>query len=211
MAYKNTSWRKLVIQDCTLNPLANVKWSSIVSLSFRLMDLTDHVMEKILSGCPNLECLKFYSVFGFHRLEISNMKSRKLIIENLENDDGCDIWLEITAPYIQNLEILGSCHGIRLRNVASLFTAVHNFDFDFDFKVEDPLQEKESTCLKELFHSIAHVEKLELGSWCIEVYSYSSLCCFESSNMLIDACRILQKQYIFEGSNHRFSNIIGAS
>uniref|UniRef100_A0A0V0I0J5 Putative ovule protein n=1 Tax=Solanum chacoense TaxID=4108 RepID=A0A0V0I0J5_SOLCH len=91
-------------------------------------------MEKILYGCPNLECLKFYHFFGFRRLEIRNVKSRKLVIENLNHDDERDIWLEIIAPYIQNLKILGSCHGISLRNVASLVTAVLNFDFNLLLK-----------------------------------------------------------------------------
>ncbi|KAG5591766.1 hypothetical protein H5410_042280 [Solanum commersonii] len=118
--------------------------------------LTDDVMEKILSGCPNLECLKFYHFFGFRRLEIRNVKSRKLVIENLNHDDERDVWFEIIAPYIQNLKILGSCHGISLRNVPSLVPAVLNFDFNFTFEEgeeEDPLQRKrkESTCLRNFF------------------------------------------------------------
>uniref|UniRef100_M0ZNV3 F-box family protein n=1 Tax=Solanum tuberosum TaxID=4113 RepID=M0ZNV3_SOLTU len=151
-----------------LKPLADVKRSGIVSLSIAYTYLTDGAMEKILSGCPNLECLQFGQFLGFHRLEISNVKSRKLIIDNLETDE-CDVWLDITAPYIQNLKILGSCRGIYLRNVASLVTVV----LDFDFEEQDSLQRKESTCLKKLFQSVAHVEKLELGPWCIQVYSYS--------------------------------------
>ncbi|XP_015170687.1 uncharacterized protein [Solanum tuberosum] len=131
-------------------------------------------MEKILSGCPNLECLKLDHFWGFHRLEISNVKSRKLIMDNLETDE-CDVWLEIIAPYIQNLEIQGTCRGIYLRNVASLVTAVLNFDFDFEFEEQDPLQRTESTCVNELFHSVAHVEKLELGHWCIKYLSIMEL------------------------------------
>ncbi|KAL3330978.1 hypothetical protein AABB24_034668 [Solanum stoloniferum] len=155
-----------------LKPLADVKWSGIVSLSIAYTYLTDGAMEKILSVCPNLECLQLDHFWGFHHLEISNVKSRKLIIDNVETDE-CDVWPDIIAPYIQNLKILGSCRGIYLRNVASLLTVVLNFKFDFDFEEEDPLQRKESTCLKELFQSVAHVEKLELGPWCIQVYSYS--------------------------------------
>uniref|UniRef100_M1BL28 F-box family protein n=1 Tax=Solanum tuberosum TaxID=4113 RepID=M1BL28_SOLTU len=139
--------------------VANVEHFKLIS--------EDGAMEKILSGCPNLECLKLDHFWGFHRLEISNVKSRKLIMDNLETDE-CDVWLEIIAPYIQNLEIQGTCRGIYLRNVASLVTAVLNFDFDFEFEEQDPLQRTESTCVNELFHSVAHVEKLELGHWCIK-------------------------------------------
>ncbi|KAK4728368.1 hypothetical protein R3W88_021356 [Solanum pinnatisectum] len=158
-AYKNTSCRKLDIMFCMeLKPLADVKRSGIVSLSIAYTYLTDGAMEKILTGCPNLECLQLDHFWGFHHLEISNVKSRKLIIDNLETDE-CDVWLDIIAPYIQNLKILGSCRGIYLRNVASLVTVVLYFKFHFDFEEEDPLQRKESTCLKELFQSVAHVEK----------------------------------------------------
>ncbi|XP_004246179.2 F-box/LRR-repeat protein At3g03360-like isoform X3 [Solanum lycopersicum] len=170
-AYKNTSWRKLDIESCMeLKPLADVKWSGIVSLSIGCTYLTDGSMEKILSGCPNLECLQLDHFWGFHRLEISNVKSRELIIDNLETDE-CDVWLDIIAPYIQNLKILESCRGIYLRNVASLVTVV----FNFEFEEEEPLQRKESTCLKELFQSVAHVEKLELGPWCIQYLSIMEL------------------------------------
>ncbi|TMX03896.1 hypothetical protein EJD97_013038 [Solanum chilense] len=166
-AYKNTSLRNFDLRFCTVNPLANVNWSGIVSLSFTGMDLTDGVMQKILSGCPNLECLKFYGCCGLHPLEISNVKLRKLIIDNSEITE-CDPWLDILAPYIQKLKISGWCEGIRLRNVDSLVTAV--LDFNFNFEEEDPLQRmrKKSTCLKELFRSIAHVEKVELGPLCIQ-------------------------------------------
>ncbi|WMV40501.1 hypothetical protein MTR67_033886 [Solanum verrucosum] len=172
-AYKNTSWRKLDIQLCTnLNPLANVDWSGVVSLSFRFIDWTDGVMEKVLSGCPNLECLKLYQFLGVHCLEISNAKLRKLIIDNSEIDE-CDLSLEILAPYIQNLKFLGPCRRIYLRNVASLVNVV--LDFDFCFGKEDPLQRKECTCLKELFHNVVHVEKLELGPRCIQYLSILEL------------------------------------
>ncbi|XP_004244670.1 F-box/LRR-repeat protein 25-like [Solanum lycopersicum] len=166
-AYENTSLRNLDLRFCTVNPLANVNWRGIVSLSFTGMDLTDGVMQKILSGCPNLECLKFYGCCGLHPLEISNVKLRKLIIDNSEITE-CDPWLDILAPYIQKLKISGWCEVIRLRNVDSLVTAV--LDFNFNFEEEDPLQRKrkESTCLKELFRSIAHVEKVELGPLCIQ-------------------------------------------
>ncbi|XP_049376415.1 F-box protein At5g03100-like [Solanum stenotomum] len=174
-AFKNTSWRKLDIQlGETLNPSANVNWSGMVSLSLRYMYLTDGVMEKVLSGCPNLECLKLYHFVDVHRLEISNVNLRKLIIDNSETDQ-CDLSLEILAPYIQNLKILGSCREIYLRNVASLVNAVLNFEFDCYIEEEDTLPRMECTCLKELLHSVAHVEKLELGPWCIQYLSILEL------------------------------------
>ncbi|PHU08662.1 hypothetical protein BC332_20522 [Capsicum chinense] len=151
-AYKNTSLRYLVLVNCILNPKDNVNWTSLVSLLLKDLKLIEGVIEKALSGCPNLECLELDRIWGIHRLEISNVKLRKLVISNVS--------LEILALYVQNLQLLRSCPEIRLKNMASLVTAV----LDLDFKHGDQLQKNNSSCLKELLHSIAHVENLELRS-----------------------------------------------
>ncbi|XP_070046192.1 putative F-box/LRR-repeat protein At3g18150 [Nicotiana tomentosiformis] len=126
----------------------------------------------LLSGCPNLECLKLDSVSGIHRLEISTVKLRELSIQDYINENP-DLWLEILAPFIQNLQIWGYCNEIRIRqgNVASLVTAVLRLTFDFG----NHDLEKECNYLKELLHSVAHVENLELGPWCIECLSILEL------------------------------------
>ncbi|XP_019254977.1 PREDICTED: F-box/LRR-repeat protein 25-like [Nicotiana attenuata] len=169
-AYKNTSLRNLVLRGCKLSPPGRVNWSRLVSLSIGDLELTGGIMGEVLSGCPNLECLELYSVSGIHRLEISNLKLRKLIIE--ENMDGK---LEILAPYIQHLQLSGFCPDINLRqrNAASLVTAVLYLTAHFGNE-EDDLEE-ECSYFKQLLRSVAHVENLELGPWCIEFYSYSSL------------------------------------
>ncbi|KAK6781681.1 hypothetical protein RDI58_019477 [Solanum bulbocastanum] len=48
-AYRNTVLRNLVLRNCELKPLGNVKWSNLVSLSIGDADITEDVMEKILS------------------------------------------------------------------------------------------------------------------------------------------------------------------
>ncbi|XP_059315100.1 uncharacterized protein LOC132065634 [Lycium ferocissimum] len=170
-AYKNTSLRNLVLRHCQLNPSGSINWRNLVSLSIMRLNLTEGVMEKVLSGCPNLECLQLDYFWGIHHLEISNVKLRKLILINYETD-GSDVWLEILAPYIQSLQLMGSCSEIRLRNVASLITSVLFLDFDYGDGDE---WQKESSCLKQLLHSIARVENLELGPWCIECMSIVEL------------------------------------
>ncbi|XP_075087500.1 F-box protein At5g03100-like [Nicotiana tabacum] len=163
-AYKNTSLRNLVLCGCKLNPSGSVNWSSLVSLSIRIIELTDGAMGKVLSGCPNLECLELYNVSGIHRLEISSVKLRKLIIE-----DYMDGKLEILAPYIQHLQISGLCDQIHLcqRNVASLVTAVLGYS-NFEWRYEEDNFEEEFSYLKEFLHGVAQVENLELGPWYIE-------------------------------------------
>ncbi|XP_009609040.1 F-box protein At5g03100-like [Nicotiana tomentosiformis] len=173
-SYTNTKLRNLALWYCQLNPTGSVNWSSLVSLSFGYLKLTDDVMEKVLAGCPNLECLDLNGVKGIHRLEISSVKLRELIIQDYGNDNH-DLWLEILAPYIQKLDLLGYCSEIRIRqrNVDSLVTAVLLLNFAFD-NVEGNL-EKECRYLKELLQSVAHVENLELGPWCIEFLSVLEL------------------------------------
>lgn len=113
--------------------------------------------------------------FGeIRRLEINNLKLRKLTINTFEADE-CDVWIDIFAPYIQSLQLLGSSCGIRLRNVASLVTAVLDLELVLDFGKEDKSEKKEFSCLKELLKSVAHVKNLELGTWCIKCMSKLAL------------------------------------
>uniref|UniRef100_A0A1S3XFR6 F-box/LRR-repeat protein At5g02930 n=1 Tax=Nicotiana tabacum TaxID=4097 RepID=A0A1S3XFR6_TOBAC len=165
-AYTSTSLRNLVLSGCKLSPSGSVNWSYLLSLSIRNQKLKEGVVGKVLSGCPNLECLELYHVWGIHHLEICSVKLTKLIIE--EYMDGK---LEILAPYVHHLQILGSCKGIRLHqiNVASLITAVLDYS-NFDENLEEEL-----SYLKEFLHGVAHVENLELGPWCIECLSILEL------------------------------------
>uniref|UniRef100_A0A3Q7IDH0 F-box/LRR-repeat protein 15/At3g58940/PEG3-like LRR domain-containing protein n=1 Tax=Solanum lycopersicum TaxID=4081 RepID=A0A3Q7IDH0_SOLLC len=91
---------------CQLNPCGSVYWSNLVSLSIGNAQPTDGVTEKILSSCPNLECLELRKVSGIQRLEIRSVKLRILIIEEYYEKNH-DIWLEIIAPHLKHLEIIG--------------------------------------------------------------------------------------------------------
>ncbi|PHT58299.1 Histidinol-phosphate aminotransferase, chloroplastic [Capsicum baccatum] len=160
--YRNSSLKKLYLWQCQLNPIgSSVNWSSLISLSIGFVELADDVMEKVLSGCPNLEDLNLESVSGINRLEISSEKLRTLLLENYD-----DSLLEIIAPHIETLQICGPCSEIRIgqRNVASLVNAMLHAEF-----------ESEESYLKELLQSVVHAETLNLGSWCIECLSILEL------------------------------------
>ncbi|XP_055819785.1 F-box protein At5g03100-like [Solanum dulcamara] len=177
-AYRNTVLRKLVLGSCQLRPSGNVKWSNLVSLSIGDAGMNEAVMEKVLSGCPNLECLELDKVIGIRRLEISSVKLRKLIVTIYETENADDEYycLEIHAPYIRHLELWGLCCDdihFQLRNVASLVTAVLSLHIDFSDRKSDKLEE--CRYLQELLHKVAHVENLELGPWCIECLSILEL------------------------------------
>ncbi|MCD7464995.1 hypothetical protein HAX54_000347 [Datura stramonium] len=179
--YRNTTLRKLILGNCHLNPSGSVNWSNLLLLSIGDLTLTESVMENVLSGCPNLESLELDKVGGIGRLEISSVKLKKLIITNYETENADEEvhWLEIFAPHIRHLELLGfCCDEIRLqpRNVASLVTAVLSLNADF-VELEDEKDKLQMECryLLELLQSVAHVENLELGPWCIEYLSILEL------------------------------------
>ncbi|XP_010324473.1 F-box protein At5g03100-like [Solanum lycopersicum] len=181
-AYTNTVLRNLVLQNCELKPFGNVKWSNLVSLSIGDAEIKEDVMEKILSGSPNLECLELDKVLGIRHLKISSVKLRKLIVTIYErlkydNEHYDEFYsIEIDAPYIRHLELWGSCCNemhFQLRNVTSLVTAVLSLTVDFS-GVEDS-SEKECRYLQELLRHVAHVKDLELGPWCIKCLSILEL------------------------------------
>ncbi|XP_027774667.1 F-box/LRR-repeat protein 25-like isoform X2 [Solanum pennellii] len=174
-AYTNTVLRNLVLRNCELKPFGNVNWSNLVSLSIGDAEIKEDALEKILSGCPNLECLELDKVVGIHLLKISSVKLRKLIVTMYERLDEF-YCIEIDAPYIRHLELKGSCYNemhFQLRNVTSLVTAVLSLNVDFS-GLEDS-SEKVCRYLQELLRHVAHVKNLELGPWCIECLSILEL------------------------------------
>ncbi|XP_006357011.2 putative F-box protein At1g49610 isoform X1 [Solanum tuberosum] len=173
-AFKNSLLKDLELRNCQLNPRATVDWTNLSSLKIGYIDLTDDAMEKILSGSPNLKSLELDNFSGLQRLEINSVKLTQLMIESYYNDND-EIWLEIVAPHLQHLEVLELCSEIRIgqRNVPSLVTAIFRLNFNFENEEQD--LEMEFSCLKELLHSVAHVQNLELGTWCIECVSILEL------------------------------------
>ncbi|XP_019233809.1 PREDICTED: F-box/LRR-repeat protein 25-like [Nicotiana attenuata] len=111
-AYTSTSLRNLVLSGCKLKPSGSVNWSNLVLLSIRNQKLKEGVARKVLSGCPNLECLELNNVWGINHLEISSVKLRKLTIEYYRYG-----MLEILAPCFHHLQISGFCEGIRLQQI----------------------------------------------------------------------------------------------
>ncbi|XP_059312068.1 F-box/LRR-repeat protein At3g03360-like [Lycium ferocissimum] len=173
--YMNSFLKNMVLRDCQLNPTGSISWSSLISLSIGDLKLTDGVMEKVLSGCPNLESLEIDKFSGLNRLEISSVKVRKLIIgsSKIEGTKAGHL-LEIFAPYVQNLQLLGSRHEmlLQLRNVASLVTAFLGFTPYIQLsRADDDEVDRECSYLNELLQSLVHVKNLELGPWCIEFLS----------------------------------------
>ncbi|KAH0644063.1 hypothetical protein KY290_033458 [Solanum tuberosum] len=170
-AYKNKYLKSLDLRKCELNPCGSINWSCLTFLSIASLNLTDGVLEKVLSGCPNLEDLELKNVLGISRLEVSSMKLTYLSILDCQNEND-DIQIEILAPHLKYLQLFGYCNKICLnpRNLASLVSTIIFLEFDEECNLE-----KECSYLKELLHGVGHVEKLELGPWCIQCMSILEL------------------------------------
>ncbi|KAM3270846.1 F-box/LRR-repeat protein like [Capsicum chacoense] len=195
-AHKNARLRNLTLRHCQLNPCGSFHCSSLVSLSIGLVELTDGVMETVLSGCPNLECLELFAFWGIQHLEISSVKLRKLTVESYFGRNH-DPWLEILAPYIQCLQLKGFCRAvirIRQRNVASLVTAVLHLHIVFEDEKRN--LENQYSYLKELLHSVAHAENLELSLWCIkDRLEFPGICSFLQSSSDLETLVIYGSGY----------------
>lgn len=126
--YQAPSITNLSLQNCILGLNGAVAWKSLKSLSISTVDLTEDAIEMILSGSPALEFLKINACRQMKNLNINFAGVKTLVIQNC-NAEFSDLLLEISAPYIQSLHILGTTYGrgFQLINVSSLVTAKINY------------------------------------------------------------------------------------
>ncbi|KAL2480586.1 F-box/LRR-repeat protein [Abeliophyllum distichum] len=152
----------LSLLNCILGLNGAVAWRSLKSLSITQVDLTEDAFEVILSGSPVLEYLKINACRGMNHIDINSASVKTLVIQNCEAEWLDTLLLEISAPYIQSLHILGTTYGrvFRLINVSSLVTANLNYYSD-------------ALChyTKLLLESLHHVKEINLGPYCIQILS----------------------------------------
>ncbi|KAF7120237.1 hypothetical protein RHSIM_Rhsim13G0170500 [Rhododendron simsii] len=180
--YSNSSFQELHFSSCSVTPKAGVDWNSLKKLSIGYVGLSDEVIQKILVGSPVLEILELYYFLGVSRLHFSNASLKKLILrENWDGKSNFDeLQLEIFAPNLQSLEMLG-CLGrkdCRLVDVSSLVDATLNFDLCHE--EEDVLEDygRDVNILRRLLERLAHVKSIKLGTWALQVclFTFFSLC-----------------------------------
>ncbi|CAL5344893.1 unnamed protein product [Camellia sinensis] len=188
--FTNSSLAILSVLNCVVAPSGDVNWRSLKSLSVEYVLLSDEIIVKILSGCPVLEFLKINSCSGTSRLDINSTSLKRLVIVFVfRNSD--ESMLEISAPNLQSLKLLGHFRLIKCRlvNVSSLVLAHLGFTFD-DTSGQDIIDDydKQRNQLGELLERLQHVKEIQLGNWCIQVLSIAEVKCLPSPT---SSCRIL--------------------
>nr|POE48473.1 hypothetical protein CFP56_67408 [Quercus suber] len=73
--------------------------------------MSEDVINKVLMGSPRLEFLTLETCFRFSRLDILSESLRKLVIDTCISICDKPLELEIVAPKIESLEILGNFKG----------------------------------------------------------------------------------------------------
>nr|POE89077.1 hypothetical protein CFP56_57278 [Quercus suber] len=89
--------------------------------------------------------------------------------------------LEIVAPKIESLEIIGNFYDVRkcqIKDVSALVEVKVDFEIEINFESEEEEGDLSKACeniVRELFESLHQVKKLLVGKWCLMVLSIMSV------------------------------------
>ncbi|KAL3627377.1 hypothetical protein CASFOL_028740 [Castilleja foliolosa] len=130
MMFHNSNFEYLVLLGCVVAPERTIEWQSLTKLTIGWAELQDHVIEKILSGCPVLDYLLIFNCWGFNRLEVESKSLHTLLVYDLPNGlNQNKPLLRISAPYVHTLGVCLNAERrkLSLENTSSLVTATISF------------------------------------------------------------------------------------
>ena len=133
----------------------------------------------MLLGSPKLESLELHECYDFYRLDIVSESLKKLVIDSYYGEVGWDeeLELEIVAPKIESLEIIGKFYNMKKFQIKDVLALVEvNLDFEIPELVQTETDEDwDDICkgyeniVRELFENLHQVKKLIVGKWCLLV------------------------------------------
>ncbi|XP_050289056.1 putative F-box protein At1g49610 isoform X2 [Quercus robur] len=195
--YTNEFVSEFNFSYCKVFPNGLLHWSSLKHLCIGQSAMCDDVIREVLMGSPRLESLELHDCWEFNRLDIVSESLRKLVIDSYVIDmlkgNVRELELEIVAPKIHSLEILGNFEKIkcRIKDVSALVEAKLDFDmrkssecyFDDDYYSEtykEYYEEEEDykeyqDIVRDILDSVHHVKKLTVGNWCLMIVSIMSV------------------------------------
>ncbi|KAL3522183.1 hypothetical protein ACH5RR_015017 [Cinchona calisaya] len=160
---ENSFLRKLELSMCKFQPSSLISWNSLTSLTLRYVKLDGNIIEKILSGSPQLEYLELCNFCGVHRLNITNGSVRKLVLRDYYAN-GEDSTLNISCPNVRSIEISG-CFRRTKRCLLTDTDSLVEATLDFTLHETD----NGRNMVQSLLESLGKVENLSLPTWFLQV------------------------------------------
>ncbi|KAL3620493.1 hypothetical protein CASFOL_035405 [Castilleja foliolosa] len=164
--FQSAYLKRLKLWGCVVAPWGTIEWPSLTELHIKEAELQQHVIEKMLTGCPVLRCLVLKYCWGFDRLEVSSKCLYELRVSDPEDDEVLlEPFLQISAPYLRTLwvSLYPSCRKLSLENASSLVRATINFvGIGWD-------DAEMMSHAKEILEKIRHVKVVDLRFGYIEV------------------------------------------
>lgn len=143
-----------------------IEWQSLTTLCLEDVELSQSLMDGIVSSCPVLNDLELEGCSGFNRLEANSRCLNQLKIEECEDEP----YLEISAPYVCDLDITmyPQRRKCQLKDISSVVTASINF-FDFGGDCSEEVMSN----VEEFLENFKHVKDLRVRQECFEVCIYA--------------------------------------
>ncbi|KAL0012665.1 hypothetical protein SO802_007773 [Lithocarpus litseifolius] len=181
--YANEFVSELDFRACEIKPNGLVCWSSLKRLCLWNVALHKDVLNKVLLGSPRLEFLELRSCDKCNRLDIVSESLKKLVMDSYYEDSEWyhPLELEIVAPKIESLEIIGDFYGMKkcqIKNASALVEVRVDFEIIMEYEDEEQEEDHFKNCenvVRELFESLHQVKKLIVGRWCLKVLSIMSV------------------------------------
>ncbi|KAL5728690.1 hypothetical protein ACHQM5_001743 [Ranunculus cassubicifolius] len=157
--FSNDSFTELMLCFCSLNPVSPIQWINLKSLFLYNIQLSDKLIQKIISGAPLLEMLRISECTGMENLNITspNLKSLALCLKSGR-------FLELSVPFVETLEISGEIEHYLLMDVSSLV----DVQLIPEVKIINGLFQK---VLIKIFETVCHAKILALSTRCLQVLS----------------------------------------
>ncbi|GFQ06991.1 putative F-box/LRR-repeat protein at3g28410 [Phtheirospermum japonicum] len=176
MIFRNSFLKRLILRRCDVSPRRAIEWRSLTELLIGLVELQQHVIENILSGCPVLNRLYLLDCWGFNRLEVESKCLYELRVS--DRDDGVnEPVLRISAPYVNTLWVSRYVEErkLSLGNVSSLAKAT----IDLDGSCWNTATEEVMNNAKELLEKTRHAKAVESRCGYTEVLSAMAMCGYQ--------------------------------
>ncbi|KAL3620483.1 hypothetical protein CASFOL_035395 [Castilleja foliolosa] len=166
--FQSAYLKRLKLQGCVVAPMGTIEWPSLTELRIEDSILQQHVMDKMLSGCPVLHCLVLKNCWGFNRLEVSSKSLYELWVSGPEEGDANEHLLQLSAPYLHTLYValFPVLRKLSLENTSSLVKATIEF-----LGCGERNNAEVISNAKELLEKIRHVKVVDLRYSYVKVLS----------------------------------------